>query len=71
VRCAWVNVITLIWVKTMFEDVIKYLVDNLDIEVEQITEFGPVETIKVKLLVDGNVISESECSLPEQRYDHP
>jgi len=47
------------------EDVIKYLKENLEIEVEQLTEFGPIETIKVKLVLDDKVISESNCTLPE------
>lgn len=50
----------------MDEDAIKYLVDNLEINIEQVTEFGPVEQIKVTLTLDGNVISESSCDLPER-----
>jgi len=48
------------------EDVIKYLKENLEIEVEQLTEFGPIEEIiKVRLVLDDKVISESDCTLPE------
>jgi hypothetical protein len=47
-----------------FVDVIEYLIDNLEIRVEQNTEFGPVEEIKVKLVLGGNVISEDSCNLP-------
>ena len=49
----------------MVEEVVKYLVDNLSVEIEQNTEFGPVEEITVKLLLGDNVISESSCSLPD------
>lgn len=48
----------------MFEEVIKYLIDNLEVSVEQNTEFGPVQCITVKLEIGGNVISESSCELP-------
>ena len=50
----------------MFEDVIKYIIDNLEVSVEQTTEFGPVECIKLKLELCGNVISESSCYLPNK-----
>lgn len=48
-----------------FESTIKYIIDNLEIEIDQERRFGPVETIKVKLLLSDNVISESWCDLPD------
>ncbi len=49
----------------MFEEVIKYLITHLQVEVEQSTDFGPVEGVTVKLRLGHNVISESSCSLPQ------
>ena len=49
-----------------FEYLIKYLVDNLEIDIDQVQEFGPIETIKVSLSIGGNVISEASCTLPEK-----
>ena len=49
----------------VFEEVIKYLADNLDISIEQETVFGPEERIKVQLRIGGIVISEDYCELPE------
>lgn len=50
----------------MFEEIIKYLIDNLKIEIEQETKFGPVERVKVKLKLGDNVISEDYCDLPRE-----
>lgn len=47
-----------------FNDVIKYLADNLHIDIEQQHMFGPVETIKVQLRIGDKVISEDYCDLP-------
>jgi hypothetical protein len=51
----------------MFDEVIKYLAENLEISIEQNTEFGPVEYITVKLELGGNIISTSECEIPHQK----
>lgn len=48
-----------------FADIIKYLADNLEINISQVVEFGPVEMIKVELSLGGTVISESDCQLPD------
>ena len=48
------------------DEIDKYIKENLDIEIEQITDFGPIEKIKVTLLFKGDKISESECVLPKQ-----
>lgn len=50
----------------VFDEIIKYLIENLEISVEQITEFGPVEQIRVRLELGGNVICEDSCDLPDQ-----
>lgn len=50
----------------MIDEVIKYLINHLEISIEQNTEFGPVEEITVKLELGGTVISESSCTLPDQ-----
>ena len=34
----------------------QYFKEHLEIEVVQCTEFGPVETISVRLLIDGEII---------------
>ena len=46
------------------EELLKYLTDNLSIEVDQTEEFGPTEIISVKLELENTVISESSCILP-------
>jgi hypothetical protein len=51
----------------MFDEVIKYLAENLEISIEQNTEFGPVEYITVKLELGGSIISISECEIPHQK----
>jgi hypothetical protein len=48
------------------EDVIKYITDNLTIEIDQKTEFGPVEVIEVSLWIGGNCISQASCDLPRE-----
>jgi hypothetical protein len=48
----------------MNEEMIKYLVDNLEIEVDTVTEFGPVDNIVVTLKLNGHVISQDSCELP-------
>ena len=52
-----------------FEDAVKYIIDNLEIDIDQVQEFGPEETIKVSLSLGGNVISESSCTLPKNNFD--
>ena len=46
------------------EELIQFLKDNLSIEIQQTTEFGPIETIKVSLLLQDNEISSDSCDLP-------
>ena len=46
------------------DDVIKYLKENLEISIEQETEFGPIETLTVKLHLGDTEISTSYCDLP-------
>jgi len=48
-----------------YEEIVKLLAENLTIEIEQVQEFGPVQTIKVKLLLFNTVISVDVCDLPE------
>lgn len=48
------------------DDWIEYLVDNLSIEIDQFTEFGPIEYLEVTLKLHGNAISRSSCPLPNQ-----
>jgi hypothetical protein len=48
----------------MNEEMIKYLIDNLEIEVDTVTEFGPVDNIVVTLKLGDNVISQDSCELP-------
>jgi len=43
-----------------------YLKGNLSIEIDQVSEFGPIEGITVKLLNEGELISESFCALPSE-----
>ena len=50
----------------MIDEVIKYLTEHLEISVEQVTEFGPIEQIKIKLELNGITISEDTCDLPEE-----
>ena len=50
----------------MFEEVIRYIAEHMEIEIDQSTEFGPVECIKVKLKICDHVISESSCVLQEK-----
>lgn len=52
-----------------FDDVVKYIGEHLRIEVDQITEFGPVETIQVKLFIGYTLISEDYCYLPEMESE--
>jgi len=48
------------------QEVIHLIKCNLFIDVQQNTEFGPVEEITVKLMFGDEVIDESSCTLPEQ-----
>ena len=48
-----------------YEEFVKLLAENLTIEIDQIQEFEPIETIRVKLLLFNKVISESSCVLPK------
>lgn len=47
------------------DEVIEFLKENLTISVEQVTEFGPYETISVTLKLGDLIISEASCSLPD------
>ncbi len=47
------------------EKIKEYLKNNLTICISQDQEFGPVETIKVTLELEGEEISEASCNLPE------
>ena len=46
------------------EDLIAFLEKNLSIEINQNTEFGPVETIEVGLYLKNKNIASSYCQLP-------
>jgi hypothetical protein len=46
------------------QEVIDLITHNLSINIDQVTEFGPVETVVVKLELFGEVISEHNCYLP-------
>jgi len=46
------------------DEIFKYLKDNLEIYIEQTTEFGPVECVKVTLELEGVEISSHSCALP-------
>lgn len=48
------------WIK-----IAEYIKENLEINIEQVTEFGPTEIIRVTLEFDGSVVSESFCELPK------
>jgi hypothetical protein len=52
--------------KNDLNELVDFLKANLFIYIEQNTEFGPVEEIKVTIELCGDVISESSCSLPSQ-----
>jgi hypothetical protein len=46
-------------------DLVKeYLADHLRVELNLSQEYGPVETVTVKILVDGDVIDEDTVTLP-------
>lgn len=47
-------------------EIIDLIKENLEINIEQVTDFGPIEKIRVKLEFDGEVISETDCELPEK-----
>jgi len=49
----------------MFDEAIKWIMENLEIEINQETDFGPYEKIIVKLKMKGHVISEDYCFLPD------
>ena len=49
----------------MNNEIKQYLKENLDISIEQIQEFGPVESIKVQIELEGEVICEDKCTLPQ------
>ena len=40
------------------------LKDSLSIELERYTELGSIEMIKVRLVLNGETISEDECEIP-------
>ena len=46
-----------------FADIIKYLINNLDITITKRIEFGPIEMIEVELSIGGEVISRDSCTL--------
>ena len=48
-----------------FDDAVKYILGNLNIEISQDTDFGPVERISIKLKIGDSVISEDSCPLPD------
>ena len=48
----------------MNEEMIMFLAQNLEIEVETVTDFGPVENIIVTLKLGDGVISRDSCELP-------
>lgn len=48
------------------EELVEFLKQNLSIELDHVVEFGPVHTIRVKLLLGDTEISEASCTLPEQ-----
>lgn len=48
------------------EELLEFLKQNLSIELDHVVEFGPVHTIRVKLLMGDAQISEASCTLPEQ-----
>lgn len=50
----------------MFKKIVDHLKHKLEISVDQVTEFGPIEQIKVTLELDGKEISYSACDLPDQ-----
>ncbi len=50
----------------MEEEIKKIIKENLSIELNQITEFGPCETIEVELYFDNELIDEASCTLPEK-----
>lgn len=49
------------------KELTKYLAENLSIEIDQIEEFGPIETINIKLELGDVIISESSCNLPSNK----
>lgn len=48
------------------EELIKILKNNLEICIDQETDYGPVEIIKVTLYFNEEKISSSSCDLPNQ-----
>jgi len=46
-----------------FEDIIKYITDNLEISITKKIEFGPIEMLEVELSIGGIVISRDSCTL--------
>ena len=46
------------------QKMVAYLADNLQIEVNHHTEFGPSEKVTVTLKLGENIISESSCTIP-------
>jgi hypothetical protein len=48
------------------EDIIReYLKNNMEVWVDRKTEFGPEEHIIVRIELEGELISESSCCLPD------
>jgi len=47
------------------DELFEFLRANLSIEINQRTEFGPIEEIAVTLYLGEKKISESSCSLPD------
>jgi len=48
---------------------IEAAIKNIELSIEQKTEFGPVETIEISLSYENEIISTSYCSLPENREE--
>lgn len=48
-----------------YAEMVRFIVDNLKVEVEVREEFGPINVIEVKLTLAGNLISKSSEELPE------
>lgn len=47
------------------KEIKEYIKNHVEIVVDQVTEFGPVECIRVSLELDGEEISYATCSIPE------
>lgn len=58
-----------IWNIMNTEELIDYLKKNLDIQVSTNEEFGPVQVVKVELVLNDETISEDTFDIPEPRYE--